>query len=98
MRRLTNEPVEPISRPARIVPSEALTYSSVMPEYLERVERDTPLEDTKRKKKRWAKQFLDVMDDLEIAAIKPKHAYDYLDKVLAANPKCSNKKLKVHLI
>jgi hypothetical protein len=32
-----------------------------MPEYLERVERDTPLEDTKRKKKRWAKQFLDVM-------------------------------------
>ena len=81
MRRLTNEPVEPISRPARIVPSEALTYSSVMPEYLERVERDTPLEDTKRKKKRWAK-----------------HAYDYLDKVLAENPKRSSKTLKVHLI
>ena len=97
MRRLTNEPVEPISRPARIVPTEALTYSSVMPEYLERVERDTPLEDTKRKKKRWAKQFLDVMGDLEIAAIKPKHAYDYLDKVLAENPKRSNKTLKDYI-
>ena len=97
MRRLTNEPVEPISRPARIVPAEALTYSSVMPEYLERVERDTPLEDTKRKKQRWAKQFLDVMGDLEIAAIKPKHAYDYLDKVLAENPKRSNKTLKDYI-
>ncbi|MDA7798351.1 hypothetical protein N8973_00915, partial [bacterium] len=87
----------PLSRPARIVPTEALTYSSVMPEYLERVERDTPLEDTKRKKVRWAKQFLDVMGDLEIAAIKPKHAYDYLDKVLAENPKRSNKTLKDYI-
>ncbi|MDA9911729.1 hypothetical protein N9D58_00380 [Planktomarina temperata] len=97
LRRLTNDPVELISRPARIVPSEALTYSSVMPEYLERVERDTPLEDTKRKKKRWAKQFLDVMGDLEIAAIKPKHAYDYLDKVLAENPDRSNKTLRDYI-
>ena len=97
MRRLTNEPVEPISRPARIIPTEALNYSSVMPEYIERVERDTPLEDTKRKKKRWAKQFLDVMGDLEIAAIKPKHAYDYLDKILAENPKRSNKTLKDYI-
>ena len=68
-----------------------------MPEYLERVERDTPLEDTKRKKKRWAKQFLDVMGDLEIAAIKPKHAYDYLDKVLAENPDRSNKTLRDYI-
>ena len=97
LRRLTNDPVELISRPARIVPSEALTYSSVMPEYLERVERDTPLEDTKRKKKRWAKQFLDVMGDLEIAAIKPKHAYDYLDKVQAENPDRSNQTLKDYI-
>jgi integrase len=98
LRRLTNGPVELISRPARIVPTEALTYSSVMPEYLERVERDTPLEDTKRKKKRWAKQFLDVMGDLEIAAIKPKHAYDYLDKVLAENPDRSNKTLRDYIL
>jgi hypothetical protein len=42
-----------------------------MPEYLEQVERDTPLEDTKRKKKRWAKQFLDLMGDLEVTNIKP---------------------------
>lgn len=98
LRRLTNDPVELISRPARIVPTEALIYSSVMPEYLERVERDTPLEDTKRKKKRWAKQFLDVMGDLEIAAIKPKHAYDYLDKVLAENPDRSNKTLRDYIL
>ena len=97
LRRLTNDPVELISRPARIAPTEALTYSSVMPEYLERVERDTPLEDTKRKKKRWAKQFLDVMDDLEIAAIKPKHAYDYLDRILAENPDRSNKTLRDYI-
>ena len=88
---------QPLSRPARIVPTAALTYSSVMPEYLERVERDTPLEDTKRKKKRWAKQFLDVMGDLEIAAIKPKHAYDYLDKVQAENPDRSNRTLKDYI-
>jgi integrase len=97
LRRLTNEPIEPISRPARIVPTAALTYSSVMSEYLERVERDTPLEDTKRKKVRWAKQFLDVMGDLEITDIKPKHAYDYLDKVLADNPDRSNKTLKDYI-
>ena len=94
---LPTQTFRPLSRPARIVPTEALTYSSVMPEYLERVERDTPLEDTKRKKKRWAKQFLDVMGDLEIAAIKPKHAYDYLDKVLAENPDRSNKTLRDYI-
>ena len=97
MRRLTNEPVEFISRPARVIPTAALTYSSVMSEYLEQVERDTQLEDTKRKKRRWAKQFLDVMGDLEITDIKPKHAYDYLDKILAENPKRSNKTLKDYI-
>ena len=94
---LPRQTFQPLSRPARIVPSEALTYSSVMPEYLERVERDTPLEDTKRKKKRWAKQFLDVMGDLEITDIKPKHAYDYLDRILAENPNRSNKTLRDYI-
>ena len=94
---LPTQAFRPLSRPARIVPTEALTYSSVMSEYLERVERDTPLEDTKRKKRRWAKQFLDVMGDLEITDIKPKHAYDYLDKILAENPKRSNKTLKDYI-
>jgi len=97
LRRLTNEPAEPISWPARIVPTAALTCSSVMPEYLEQVERDTPLEDTKRKKKHWAKQFLDLMGDLEVTNIKPKHAYDYLGKVLAENPERSNKTLKNYI-
>ena len=94
---LPRQTFQPLSRPARIVPSEALTYSSVMHEYLERVERDTPLEDTKRKKKRWAKQFLDVMGDLEITDIKPKHAYDYLDRILAENPDRSNKTLRDYI-
>ena len=94
---LPRQTFQPLSRPARIVPSEALTYSSVMPEYLERVERDTPLEDTKRKKKRWAKQFLDVMGNLEITDIKPKHAYDYLDRILAENPDRSNKTLRDYI-
>ena len=31
------------------------------------------------------------------AAIKPKHAYDYLDKVLAENPKRSNKTLRDYI-
>ena len=94
---LPRQTFQPLSRSARIVPSEALTYSSVMPEYLERVERDTPLEDTKRKKKRWAKQFLDVMGNLEITDIKPKHAYDYLDRILAENPDRSNKTLRDYI-
>ena len=87
----------PLSRPARIVPTEALTYSSVMPEYLEQVERDTPIKDTKSKKVRWAKRFLTVMGDLEITEIKPKHAYDYLDKILAEYPDFANKTLKDYI-
>ena len=50
MRRLTNEPVELISRPARVIPTAALTYSSVMSEYLEQVERDTRLKILKERK------------------------------------------------
>lgn len=97
MRRLSNEPVAAISRPARVIPTEALSYSSVMLDYLEKVERDTPLEDTKRKKKRWAKQFLTVMGDLEIKDIRPKHAYDYLDRILMEYPDRSNKTLKDYI-
>ena len=87
----------PLSRPARIVPTEALTYSSVMPEYLEQVERDTPIKDTKSKKVRWAKRFLTVMGDLEITEIKPKHAYDYRDKILADYPDLANKTLRDYI-
>ena len=94
---LPKQTFHPLSRPARIVPTEALTYSSVMPEYLEQVERDTQIKDTKRKKVRWAKHFLDVMGDLEITAIKPKHAYDYLNKILADYPDRSNKTLKDYI-
>tara|TARA_Y100000385_G_scaffold138053_1_gene143445 strand:+ start:679 stop:1014 length:336 start_codon:yes stop_codon:yes gene_type:complete len=68
-----------------------------MSEYLEQVERDTPLSDIKRKKLRWISYFLDVMADLEITAIKPKHAHDCLDKILAEHPDRSDKTLKDYI-
>jgi integrase len=68
-----------------------------MPQYLEQVERDTQIEAPKRKKVRWAKRFLSVMGDLEITEIKPKHAYDYRDKILAEYPDLANKTLKDYI-
>jgi integrase len=94
MRRMTNQPVEPISRPARVIPTGALTIASVMDEYLVDMRLKQNLVGTQRKLTRWNEQFLDVMGDLEIAKIQPKHGYEYVRKVLADNPSRSNRTLK----
>jgi hypothetical protein len=64
-----------VERQRQVLPPQPKTVSSVMDEYLERVLRDHDIVDTQKKLKRWAHQFLDVMGDLEITEIKPKHAY-----------------------
>jgi hypothetical protein len=70
MRRTTNQPVEPISRPARIVPTGVRTLSTVMDEYLVDMRLKLDVLNTQKKLKRWNKQFLDMMGDLEIAEIR----------------------------
>jgi integrase len=94
MRRMTNQPVEPISRPARIVPTTVLTIASVMDEYLIDMRLKQNLTGTQKKLTRWNQQFLDVMGDLEIAEIQPKHGYEYVRKVLKVKPSRSNRTLK----
>ena len=97
MRRTTNQPVEPISRPARIVPTGVRTVASVINEYLADMLLKQKVVDTRKKLTRWNKQFLDVMGDLEIAEIEPKHGYEYIRKVLAKHPTRSNQTLKDYL-
>ena len=94
MRRTTNQPVEPISRPARVIPTGVLTIASVMDEYLVDMRLKQNLVGTQKKLTRWNQQFLDVMGDLEIAEIQPKHGYEYVRRVLADNPSRSNGTLK----
>ena len=81
LRRFTNEPLEPINRPARVVPIGILTISSVMDEYLEDMGVKQKVSDTQSKLQRWANQFLNVMGDMEIAEIRPKHGYDDIDVI-----------------
>ena len=94
MRRLTNQPVEPISRPARVIPTGVRTLSTVMDEYLVDMRLQLDVSNTQKKLTRWNKQFLEAMGDLEIAEIQPKHGYKYVRKVLADNPSRSKRTLK----
>ena len=94
LRRFTNEPLEPISRPARVVPTGILTISSVMDEYLEDMRLKQKVSDTQSKLQRWANQFLNVMGDMEIAEIRPKHGYDYIVAIRRKYPTRSNQTLK----
>ena len=84
----------PVERKRQALPPQPKTVSSVMDEYLERVERDYDTDNTRNKLKRWAQKFLEVMGDLEIAHIRPKHAFEYCDKILALHPTRKNKTLK----
>jgi len=84
----------PVERKRQVLPPQSKTVSSVMDEYLERVRRDYDVVDTQKKLKRWAQQFLEVMGNLEIAEIRPTHAYEYIDKILELHPTRSNTTLK----
>ena len=94
MRRMTNQPVEPISRPSRVVPTGVLALSTVIDEYITYMRLKQDVKDTQDKLARWNKQFLYVMGDLEIAEIESKHGYEYIRKVLAKHPDRSNRTLK----
>jgi integrase len=88
---------EPISRPARIEPEGIITVATVMDEYLKDMLLKQDSLDTQRKLTRWAKQFLNVMGDMELDEIKPKHGYEYIRNVLEEHPDRSNKTLKDYL-
>ena len=88
---------ESISRPARVVPKGVVTVSSVMEDYLADMRLKQDSLDTQRKLTRWAKQFLDMMGDMEIAEIKPTHGFEYINKVLSKYPTRANKTLKDYL-
>jgi integrase len=88
---------KPISRPPRVQPFGARTVSTVMVEYLDDMRLKQDSLDTQRKLKRWAKKFLDMMGDMEIAKIKPAHGFEYITKVLSEYPTQANKTLKDYL-
>ena len=88
---------QPISRPPRVEPEGIRTVSTVMDEYLEDMLLKQDSLDTQRKLTRWAKQFVDVMGDMELDEIKPKHGYEYIRNVLKEHPDRSNKTLKDYL-
>lgn len=92
--KVPTQKLEVLERKRQVLPPQPKTVSSVMDEYLERVLRDHDIVDTQKKLKRWAHQFLDVMGDLEIAEIKPKHAYEYCDRILEQYPSRKNATLK----
>ena len=88
---------EPISRPPRVEPIGIRTLSTIMEAYLEDMMLQQKVVGTQQKLTRWAKQFVSVMGDMELAAIKPVHGYDYIRKVLKADPDRSNQTLKDYL-
>ena len=94
---LLKQEAQPVERSRRIRPRATLTISSVMDEYLVDMRLKQDSLDTQRKLKRWAKKFLDMMGDMEIAKIKPAHGFEYITKVLSEYPTQANKTLKDYL-
>ena len=94
---LPKQEAQLVERHRRVRPTATLTISSVMDEYLADMRLKQKVIDTQKKLTRWNKQFLDVMGDLELSEIKPKHAYEYIRKVLAKHPTRSNQTLKDYL-
>ena len=88
---------KPISRPPRVQPVGARTVSTVMVEYLDDMRLKQDSLDTQRKLTRWAKQFVDMMGDMELDEIKPTHGFEYINKVLSEYPTRANKTLKDYL-
>ena len=91
---LPKQETQPVERSRRIRSRATLTISSVMDEYLEDMRLKQKVIDTQKKLTRWSKQFLDVMGDMEIAEVKPKHGYDYITAILKKHPTRSNQTLK----
>ena len=94
---LPKQETQPVERSRRIRSRATLTISSVMDEYLVDMRLKQDSLDTQRKLKRWAKKFLDMMGDMEIAKIKPAHGFEYITKVLSEYPTQANKTLKDYL-
>ena len=94
---LPKQEAQLVERHRRVRPTATLIISSVMDEYLADMRLKQKVIDTQKKLTRWNKQFLDVMGDLKLSEIEPKHAYEYIRKVLAKHPTRSNQTLKDYL-
>ena len=94
MRRLTNQPVEPISRPARIVPAGVLTIGSIRDDYFAFLETKHDKINTRRKWSRAVDRFVDLMGDIPLQEIKPVMAYTFAQKQCDNNPDVSNANIK----
>jgi integrase len=94
MRRTTNEPVEPISRPARIAPKGPPMLSDVQEEYFKIIDRDYNKADTKRALKRGVLKFAKLMGDLPMEEIDLTTAYRFIDKQLELKPDISHSLIK----
>ena len=94
MRRMTNQPVGPISRPARIVPKGPLMLSDVQEEYFKIVDRDYDRADTRRALKRGIIKFMNLMGDLPVQEVDITTAYAFIDKQLEQKPYTSHSLIK----
>jgi integrase len=94
LENIYGQPLSHVSRPTRVTPRKVLKIGSVIDGYLADMHLKQSNIGTQRKLARWIQQFLEIMGDLEIATIKPKHGYDYVRAILAEHPNRSNKTLK----
>ena len=94
MRRMTNQPVEPISRPARVVPAGVLTIGSIRNDYFAFVQTKHDKINTRRKWSRAVDRFVDLMGDIPLQEIKPVMAYTFAQKQCDNNPDVSNANIK----
>jgi hypothetical protein len=93
-RRMTNQPVEPISRPAGIVPAGVLTIGSIRNDYFAFLETKHDKINTRRKWSRAVDRFVDLMGDIPLQEIKPVMAYTFAQKQCDNNPDVSNANIK----
>jgi integrase len=93
-RHLTNLPVEPINRPARVVPKGPLMLSDVQEEYFKIIDRDYDKADTKRALKRGVIKFVNLIGDLPIHEVDLTTAYAFIDKQLEQKPDTSHSLIK----
>jgi len=68
------------------MPNGVKTIALAIGEYLADMLLKQKVLDTQRELTRWDKHFLDAMGNLKIAAIQPKHVYEYIHKILPEIP------------
>lgn len=81
---------EPVQRPRRVKPAEAMSVSDVQEEYFAYVATRYDKINTRRKWTRTLYRFVEHMGDLPLTQIKPLTGYRFAEKQVGVNPAVSN--------